>query len=161
MKAVYVLKRIVAYAIDLMLVVTPISFGLPLLSMNLLVYIPERMRPFAGLGSWGFSIFLTALVLGVCTGLTGRTPGKLVTFLKVQDHNGDPPGIAAGILREIVKDVSLGFLFGMIWALQGIVSGRRAFYDEWLDLDVEDLHPFGLTPTQRNFRKYMRKAARR
>jgi hypothetical protein len=41
------------------------------------------------------------------------------------------------------------------------VTGRRTFYDEWLDLEVEDLRPSGLTPTQKNFRKYMREQARK
>jgi hypothetical protein len=29
-----------------------------------------------------------------------------------------------------------------------------------MDLEVEDLNPVGLTPTQKNFRKYMRQQAR-
>jgi hypothetical protein len=109
----------------------------------------------------GIGFVAPAIVLGVMTGLTGRTPGKLVTFLRVKDCAGDPPGIAQGILREILKLVSLGFLFGMIWALQGIVTSGRAFYDDWMDLDVEDLKPAGLTDTQRNYRKYMREQARK
>ena len=161
MRAMYVLKRMAAYAIDWILIIGPMSAGLPFLGLKLLPHLPSHLHGFIGIGSSGVSLFLAALVLGICSSLTGRTPGKLITFLKVQDHQGDPPGIGAGILREIVKAVSLVFVLGMIWALQGIVTRRRAFYDDWLDIDVEDLRPFGLTPTQRNFRKYMRQAARR
>jgi hypothetical protein len=55
---------------------------------------------------------------------------------------------------------TVGFFFGMFWALQGMIANKRTFYDEWMDLDVEDLNPVGLTPTQKNFRKYMRQQAR-
>ena len=82
-------------------------------------------------------------------------------FLNVKDGGGDPPGIAQGILREIIKAVSLGFFFGMIYALQGLVTRGQTFYDAWLDLDVEDLKPYGLTETQKNWRKYHRELAKR
>jgi hypothetical protein len=49
----------------------------------------------------------------------------------------------------------------MIWALQGIVTCRQTFYDQWLDLDVEDMKPVGLTETQKNWRKYHRAQARK
>ena len=62
---------------------------------------------------------------------------------------------------KLVKAVSLAFFFGMLYALQAVVTNRRTFYDEWLDLDVEDLRPSGLTETQKNFRKYMREKQRR
>ena len=47
-----------------------------------------------------------------------------------------------GILREIVKAVSLGFFFGMIYALQGLLTRGQTFYDAWLDLDVEGPETF-------------------
>ena len=62
-------------------------------------------------------------------------------FLRVEDYAGDPPGIAQGIVREIIKAVCLGFFFGTIWALAGLVSRKETFYDQWLDLRVEDLRP--------------------
>ena len=61
----------------------------------------------------------TSLINGVLTSLTGRSPGKFIVFLNVKDAGGDPPGIANGILREPIKAVSLGFVFGMIWARTG------------------------------------------
>ena len=62
-------------------------------------------------------------------------------FLKVKDCGGDPPGVAQGILTRDRKAVSLGFFFGMIYALQGLVTRGQTFYDAWLDLEVEDLKP--------------------
>jgi len=43
----------------------------------------------------------------------------------------------------------------------GLVANKRTFYDQWMDLEVEDLRPAGLTPTQKKFREYMRKQGRR
>src|SRR5262249_37035048 len=120
-----------------------------------------QLRHHFALMSGGGSLVIPPLILGVLTGLTGRTPGKLIMFLRVQDYGGDPPGGAPGIVREGVKAVSLAFFFGMVYALQAVVTNRRTFYDEWLDLDVEDLRPTGLTETQKNFRKYMREKQRR
>ena len=77
-------------------------------------------------------------------------------FLNVKDAAGDPPGIAQGLVREVIKMVSLGFFFGMIYALQGIVTRQQTFYDQWLDLEVEDTRPVGLTETQKNWRKWHR-----
>jgi uncharacterized RDD family membrane protein YckC len=159
-RAMYALKRMAAYAIDLILLFTPISVGLGFAEAKLLSLTPEALHvPFA-FGSWGFAILVPAVVVGTISGLTGRTPGKLLMFLKIQDHSGSPPGIAQGILREIVKLFTLGFFFGIFWALQGMIARGQTFYDEWMDLEVEDLNPVGLTPTQKNFRKYMRQQAR-
>jgi hypothetical protein len=49
-------------------------------------------------------------------------------FLNVKDFGGGPPGIATGILRELIKAVALGCFFGMIWALQGVVTRDQIFY---------------------------------
>ncbi len=157
----YALKRMVAYVIDYVIVLFPTVFAIRYAVERLGNQIPSPISAHIGMATWGISLMAPALILGIITGLTGRTPGKLITFLKVQDYGGDPPGIAQGIVRELVKAVSLGFFFGMIYALQAVVTKRRTFYDEWLDLDVEDLRPTGLTPTQKNFRKYMREKQRR
>lgn len=157
----YALKRIAAYVIDYVLILVPTFVGVTIAEESFRNRLPVEVRQHLGLVRWGLSLLAPALVLGAMTGLTGRTPGKLITFLRVHDHGGDPPGLAQGILREVVKAVSLGFFFGMIYALQAIVTNRRTFYDEWLDLEVEDLRPAGLTPTQKNFRKFMREKNRR
>jgi uncharacterized RDD family membrane protein YckC len=156
----YALERVAAYAIDLALVWAPmgllLEFGQPFLKHS-----QPRLQLFTWVGAWGFTAVGPVLINGILTGLTGRSPGKFIMFLNVQDFGGDPPGIATGILREIIKAVSLGFFFGMIWALQGVVTRDQTFYDQWLNLEVEDLRPVGLTETQKNWRKYHRAQARR
>ena len=52
------------------------------------------------------------------------------------------------------------FFLGPIWALQGLVTRGETFYDQWLDLQVEDLCPYGLSETQKNWRKFHRQQAR-
>ncbi len=157
----YILKRIAAYLIDLMVVVTPLSALVVAVESQVFEQLPSHLH---GLGTpiaWGLPLALPVLFLGTVTGLTGRSPGKLITFLKVEDGGGDPPGIAQGIVRELIKAVSLAFILGIFWAMQSLATRRRTFYDEWLDLEVDDLRPAGLTPTQKNFRKYMREQAKR
>ncbi len=69
-------------------------------------------------------------------------------------------GTAMYALKRI-KAVALGCFFGMIWALRGVVTRDETFYDQWLNLEVEDLRPVGLTETQRNWRKFHRAQARK
>jgi hypothetical protein len=134
----YALKRIAAYAIDMALVYMPLAALLGYGDAALIGRLSPHLRTFAAFGSWA-----------------------VVMFLNVKDCAGDPPGFAQGILREIVKAVSLGFFFGMIYALQGLLTRGQTFYDAWLDLDVEDLKPYGLSETQKNWRKYHRELAKR
>jgi uncharacterized RDD family membrane protein YckC len=157
----YAFKRIAAYFIDMILIVGPLSTLISYGEVWLLRATPQPLHGLTLLGRWGISLGFPILFLGMLTGLTGRSPGKWIMFLKLEDHGGDPPGIAQGILREIIKAISLGFFFGTIWALQGLVTSGRTFYDDWLDLRVDDLRPSGLTPTQKKFRRYMREQARR
>jgi uncharacterized RDD family membrane protein YckC len=157
----YALKRIAAYVIDMILVWAPLGV---LVNFGEGAFVKEgspHLHMIAGLAAWGFAIAGPVLVNGILTGLTGRSPGEFILFLRVKDAGGDPPGIAEGILREIVKAVSLGFFFGMIYAIQGLLTTGQTFYDAWLDLDVEDLKPYGLTETQKNWRKYQRELARK
>jgi uncharacterized RDD family membrane protein YckC len=162
MLAVYALKRIAAYIIDFALIYTPITILLSYGQATLVAGIPQQqhLHMFAAMGSWGISILAPVLVTGTLIGLTGRTPGKLIMFLRVIDC-GAPPGIAQGILREIIKTVSMTFFFlGPIWALHGLVTRGETFYDTWLGLQVEDLRPYGLSETQKNWRKFHRQQAR-
>lgn len=160
MLAVYALKRIAAYIIDFALIYAPITSLIALGEGKVLGGTLPHFHGFAAMAGWGMSILAPVLVTGTLVGLTGRTPGKLIMFLKVND-GGDPPGIAQGILREIIKTVSMSFFFlGPIWALQGLVTRGETFYDQWLSLEVEDLRPYGLTETQKNWRKFHRQQAR-
>jgi uncharacterized RDD family membrane protein YckC len=157
----YPLKRIGAYVIDMVLIFGPVSLLFQVGAQQIFTLIPVHIQLIGVLGGWVVSLALPIVIIGSLTGLTGRSPGKFIMFLKVEDHGGDPPGIAQGILREIIKAVSLGFFLGMLFALQGLVRSGQTFYDEWLDLTVADLRPAGLTETQKNYRKYMREQARK
>ncbi len=157
----YALKRIAAYAIDMALVYMPLAALIGYSKTPFMGRLSPHLHLFGSLGAMAFAFGGPILVNGVLTGLTGRSPGKFLMFLNVKDGGGDPPGIAQGILREIIKAVSLGFFLGMLYALQGLVTRGQTFYDAWLDLDVEDLKPYGLTETQKNWRKYHRELAKR
>ena len=156
----YALKRMAAYAIDLALVWMPLTYVLRLGERMALPTMP-RLPGLALLGASGVVFVGPILVNGILTGLTGRSPGKFILFLTVKDGAGDPPGIAHGIVREIIKAVALATFIGMLYALNGLVTRSQTFYDAWLDFEVEDLKPYGLTETQKNWRKYHRELARR
>ena len=158
----YALKRMAAFGIDYAVVFVPLGAFIEFFMSSGPERIPGPFGQMAGIWLWGASLLAPAIVNGVLTGLFGCGLGKLVMFLRVKDSGGDPPGIAQGILREIVKVISMSFFFlGPIYALQGLVARGRTFYDDWMDLDVEDLRPHGLTETQKNYRKYMREQARK
>jgi uncharacterized RDD family membrane protein YckC len=161
MNSMYVLKRIAAYVIDMALVYAPLTALIGFGEAPFVPRISPHLHIFAMLGATGFAFAGPILINGILTGLTGRSPGKFILFLNVKDGGGDPPGIAQGIVREIIKAVSLGFFFGMVYALQGLVTRGQTYYDAWLDLDVEDLKPYGLSETQKNWRKYHRDLAKR
>jgi uncharacterized RDD family membrane protein YckC len=157
-ETIYSLKRILAYAVD-MLLIWLISFGV---SMVWTFFAPPQAEEigfsimnFAGsaLLSYGVPIVL----FGSISGIFGWSPGKLIFFLRIRKSRNTAPGLALGILREIVKYISISFFFlGGIWALVGIITRQKTFYDDWLNLDVEDIKPAGLTETQKNWRKTFR-----
>ena len=157
----YALKRIAAYVIDMVLVMGPLTTLFTMGESWLLQALPASLHAVPLFLIWPISMGFPVLFLGTLTGLTGRSPGKWILFLKVQDYGGDPPGVAQGILREVLKAFSLCVMFGSVLALRGLVTQGRTFYDDWLDLEVEDLRPSGLTPTQKKFRKYMREQEKR
>ena len=154
----YALRRIVAYVIDMGLILTPITFMLGPLEARLAAALPSFWQVYSGFIGWVLSMGVPVVVVGTLVGLTGRTPGKLLMFLRVQGRRGSKPGVAPGLLREVVKAISASFIFGAIYALYGVITSGNAFYDDWLGLEVEDLRPSGLTDVQKNRRKQMREA---
>lgn len=158
-EAMYSIKRIAAYCIDAALVYA-IGFGVSLLTV---LFLPEEqlasipMMTIFSIANYAVSYGIPIVGFGILSGLFGWTPGKLVCFLRVRNSARRAPGIAQGILREIIKYISVSVMFlGAIWAIQGIVTRQRTFYDDWLSLDVEDQKPSGLTETQKNWRKTFR-----
>ena len=157
----YALKRIFAYLIDYANIFLSSLIVVKLLSVTVFTSVPPHLQAGLSIATWGLSLLLPTLLLGIMTGLTGRTPGKLLMFLRVQDHGEDPPGIVQRILREVIKVVSLGFFLGIFLALQAVVNIKPTYYDDWFNLEVEDLLPYGLTETQKNYRKVMKEKQRR
>jgi len=157
----YVLKRILACVVDYAILVVPAAFGLLELGDATLPQGDHLGFGFFGMGAMLGSLVVPALIMGTLTGLTGRTPGKLLFFLRVQYPDGDPPGLAHGILRELAKVLLFATVYGLFYALASAVNNRETFYDNWFGLEVDDLRPYGLTETQKNFRKYMREKQRR
>ncbi len=157
----YALKRMAAYVIDLVILFTPITAAITYGETQLLPIVPVHFHFLAGLGGMGVSILVPVVVVGTISGLTGTDPRET-------DHipgrsRTRPATLRASLMASCgrwSKLFTVGFFFGMFWALQGMIANKRTFYDEWMDLDVEDLNPVGLTPTQKNFRKYMRQQAR-
>lgn len=148
----YALKRFIAYAIDLVLIFIPIQTY----SMELHAYLQGHVRipPLIENYFWIVETAVPVLIIGTLVGLFGRSPGKLITFLKVTDESHRPPGLAQGIIREVIKLVGGMFLFGALYAIYGIVTSGRAFYDDWLSLRVDDLKPTGLTDRQKKWREF-------
>src|SRR5262245_34740005 len=157
----YVLKRIAACIVDYAVFLIPAMFGL--MEVGNPIASGAVQDGFGLLGRVAVlgSFVAPALILGVMTGLTGRTPGKLIFFLCVHDYADDPPGLANGILREFAKVLLFATVYGLFYALASVLRDRDALYDSWLGLEVEDLRPSGLTETQKKFRKFMREKQRR
>lgn len=154
-ETVYSLKRILAYIIDAILVWL-LSFGISLI-WSLLAGPQSEEIGFSIIGFAGSTLIsygVPILIFGSISGIFGWSPGKLIFFLRIRKSGDSSPGLALGILREIVKYISLSFFFlGAIWALAGILTKQKTFYDEWLNLEVDDIKPAGLTETQKNWRK--------
>jgi len=161
----YALKRILAYCIDIALI-TAIGW-IAYFFLYSFIPIPQTTEVDQYQNMMMFQIISTVmsgasaggpiLILGILEGLFGWTPGKLLFSLRVQREGSNLKiGIAKGILRQIIKTISFSFMFfGALWALYGVITSDATFYDNWLRIDVNDLKPFGLTDTQKNWRKHM------
>ena len=151
------LKRLLAYAIDYTLA---FFVGMPLVS----IFVPKVLVPFYqpstallyGYVSFGLSLLAPAVLLGLLSGLLGWTPGKLLLSLRVRGRaDRRAVGVARGVGRELVKLFAMGFFCLGLYAVYGLIEHGRPFYDDWLGSEVIDRAPWGLTETQRNFRRHM------
>jgi len=122
----YALRRIVAYIIDMGLILTPITVLVGPLQGRLAAALPSFWQVYAGFFGWVLSMGVPVVVIGVLVGLTGRTPGKLLMFLRVQGRRGSKPGVPAGLLREVVKAICASMIFGALYALYGVITSRRS-----------------------------------
>ena len=150
------LKRILAYLIDYALVFFLLMpFASRMLGSFVPFYGPSAAYLF-GYATFGLSLVVPAVVLGVLTGLLGWTPGKLALSLRVRGRaDRCAMGLARGVGRELVKLFAMGFFCLGFYALYGLIEHGRTFYDDWLGSEVIDRAPWGLTETQRNFRRHM------
>ena len=160
MNAIYALRRIAAHVLDVGIILAPLGFVLSFAESYLAESLPRIWEVYAGFFALIISIGIPVVFIGACVALTGWTPGKLAMFLRVAGRGGAKPSLAEALLRETVKAICLGFFFGALYALYGLVTSGRTFYDDWLGLEVDDLRPLGLTEVQKNWRKHMREAKR-
>jgi uncharacterized RDD family membrane protein YckC len=155
----YKYKRIIAYFIDLFLMLLVVAFSLDIELNQLAIYFTR------GLVGFGIppteSIILTIIVpiilFGITTGLLGKTPGKMLMRLRVTRLDSQPAGIKLGIIRETIKCAAITcMIFGLLWALYDIFTTGRTFYDDWLRLSVDDesnREEDKLTETQKAWRE--------
>lgn len=159
----YLVKRVIAYLIDYTLafcVAAAISF----FTAWLVATQPDRIAlasptP-AALLVYGSSAGLVGAIMvagfGITTGIWGRTPGKWLLALRVQRDDGTPIGPLLGIVREGVKLIVTLIPIAIPIALYGMGTRRAAFYDDFFSCHVEDGMPWGLTETQRKWRRALR-----
>ena len=137
----YKYKRLAAYLIDVFVLLLLLSIALKSdvnqLAMVFVRGIATLETPSA------YSMLLTLVIpiilYGCLTGYFGWTPGKYLMKLRVRGIDEQPVGMGKGLLREAVKWAVCSFLvFGLVWALYGIFTEGRTFYDNWLNSSVDD-----------------------
>jgi hypothetical protein len=153
----YALKRILAYLIDVVIVLTLVSLINGIHIKTLIFAFVEGIAWFDFLSPNLLILtgVLPIVLYGTMIGQLGWTPGKRLLNLRVNGSGNRPVGIGKGILRETIKCAAVTFLiFGLAWALYGMISEGRTFYDRWLDVSVDDETPVQLTDTQKNWREF-------
>ncbi|MHC4461655.1 MAG: RDD family protein [Planctomycetota bacterium] len=109
---------------------------------------------FALLVAWPFLYF------GATTGLWGKTPGKFVCRLYVTDVNGNRPGFWRGLGREVLKLLSIGSVFGVLFCIFQILYQGTVWYDHLCGTEVCFKPYVRLTETQKRYRQYMKERHR-
>lgn len=102
--------RLLAWVIDVVAVAVAVGLLAPILGI-------VNVATYGALGGSAWPVLASLLYYVIATGLYGRTLGKLALGLKVVRREGEPPGLACAILREVVgKFVSAIALFlGFLW----------------------------------------------
>jgi uncharacterized RDD family membrane protein YckC len=155
----YKFKRIIAYLIDIILMLLIVAFSLNIELNQLAICFAQGLSRFSTQSTETIiiTVIIPIILFGLSTGLLGKTPGKLIMRLKVTGHDNQPAGIKKGLIREAIKCAVLTFLiFGLAWALYDLFTTGRTFYDEWLNLSVEDesdREEENLTETQKAWRE--------
>lgn len=147
--------RIVAFVIDVALCFSTLMMSVCVVNL-----------PLEMLGQWSFFLLPVMFVLlctwpfayfGIPTGLWGRTPGRWICRLTVVDSLGERPGLWRGVGREALK--LLAWSTGIGGLITGILllNTGVAWYDQLCGTQVEFRPYVKLTPTQKNWRKFMKK----
>lgn len=115
------------------------------LDATLVSLLATAVHPFVGIAvsdvrSWPLAALPGILAMGVLAGL-GTSPGKRAFGLGVRAPSG-LPGMGKGIVRELVRFLSLPvFVLPILYAVSWI-SGEDPPYDRFLGLHVGDRTPF-------------------
>ncbi|CAB4719234.1 MAG: FHA domain-containing protein [Actinobacteria bacterium] len=108
----------------------------------------DQGRVLAGVGAIALVVAAVSLISAVVLGITGITPGKALTGLRVvDDRTGEPIGVVAAILRGLVLGVAGLPTFGLglatlAWtAMLDPGRRRRAWHDHLAHAVVVDVRP--------------------
>ena len=131
-----IVSRILADAIDLLIVVAVAIVAYLGLSAVLFIVGPERFswpHPSTSLSS---SVVALSLILYLAIGWseTGRTAGKQVMGLRLVNRRGDTPSLWSALVRAVL---CVAFPLGLAWcaldprsrSLQDLLMGTSVFYD--------------------------------
>ena len=137
----YKYKRIAAYLIDIAVLLVVVSMVLRLdinqLAMLFVAGVATLRAPSPD--TIILTLVIPVLLNGFMTGYFGWTPGKLAMKLRVRGVDGQPVGIGRGFLREGIKCAACTCLIvGFVWAVYGIFTEGRTFYDDWTNSSVDD-----------------------
>jgi uncharacterized RDD family membrane protein YckC len=155
----YKYKRILAYLIDVTLMLLTVAFSLNIELNQLAIYFAQGFVGFSAPSTESIilTIIIPIILFGITTGLLGKTPGKMLMKLRVVRLDNQPTGIKNGIIRETIKCAAFTCLIlGLAWALYDLFTTGRTFYDDWLRLSVEDesdREEDNLTETQKAWRE--------
>lgn len=145
--------RILALAIDL-----AICLGTLPLVMQGTGWILEKLGGFALvlIPFWLVLFFVWPLLcVAIPTGIWGKSLGKLLCRLSVNDYHGQPPGIWRALGREVLKFLAIGSGLGMMLTLFQILYQGGTWYDHLCGTNVTFSPYVRLTQTQKNWRKHM------
>lgn len=138
----YKYKRLAAYLIDVAIVLLLVRIASGVDFMYILYAFSQGIVGFEMTTPFSFAItaLIPILLYGIMVGQYGCTPGKYLMKLRIRNMDGEPIGLGKGILRETIKCGAISVLiFGLIWAIHGIFTKGKTFYDRWLELSVDDL----------------------
>nr|WP_232523285.1 RDD family protein [Nocardioides sp. MAH-18] len=136
-------RRFYAFAVD-----RAVAWGVDVAAAVLIVRALGTDQVWAAVGAIAAVVLVVGGVLAVVLGLTGSSPGSLVTSTRVvREDSGGPIGVSAALLRQPVLGVAtlptLGIgLAALAWTVAMDPSGRRrGWHDHLVGSVVVDVRP--------------------